>query len=358
MLYDDSPTGIFRLFRPRAATQVAWLLPVALAGLALAWLAPVGAGGATQRRISTGIWTGWLALYWFVLSFAGGPVHTYYIAILGPPLAVFCGVAVAELWSRWKAGTLPRWIVPALVATTVAWQAYLFIWQDGTVGDSWLWWAWLASIVAALAGAGLLALSRSRGTPVHSAAATGLAALLVLPSLTAASVVLVRPNVAAPVADMTALLNPPDHRRETLRRARQDAARKKLTNFLTANRGTATYLLAVPNANVAAPLILATGLPVMAMGGYLGDDPILTPQSLERLVVDGRLRYVMIGGFTLAPGSTALAPIEAWVRAHGRPVDPLVWGIYSARKGAPYRIRLGDRWVTVPPPQLYDLAAR
>jgi 4-amino-4-deoxy-L-arabinose transferase-like glycosyltransferase len=154
-----------------------------------------------------------------------------------------------------------------------------------------------------------------------------------------------------------AMLNPPNRHRETLRRARQEAARKKLTNFLTANRGTATYIIAVPNANVAAPLILATGQPVMAMGGYLGDDPILTPQSLQRLVAEGRLRYVMLGGFTLVPGSTALRPIETWVRDHGRLVDPLEWGIYRTRKGAPYYIPLGSRWVAVPPPELYDLAA-
>jgi 4-amino-4-deoxy-L-arabinose transferase-like glycosyltransferase len=358
ILYDNSPTGVWRLFRPRAATQVAWLLPVALAGLALAWLVPAGAGCFTQRRISAGIWTGWLVLYWIVLSFAGGPVHTYYIAILGPPLAVFSGVAVTELWSRWRAGTLARWVVPALVIVTVAWQSHLFIWQDGAIRDFWLRGAWLGSIAAPLAGAGVLAFSRSHAAPVRCAVATGLAALLVLPSLTAASVVLVRPNVAAPVADMAALLTPPDHRRETLRRARQDAAHRKLNNFLIANRGTATYLLAVPNANVAAPLILATGQPIMAMGGYLGTDPILTPQSLERLVADGQLRYVMIGGFTLAPGSTALEPIETWVRAHGRLVDPLVWGIYRTRKGAPYYIPLGGRWVAVPPPELYDLGGR
>jgi 4-amino-4-deoxy-L-arabinose transferase-like glycosyltransferase len=358
VLYDDSPTGIYRLFRPRAATQVAWLLPVAIAGLVLAWISQRGITGITQRRISAGVWTGWLVLYWFVLSFAGGPVHTYYIAILGPPLAVLSGVAVAELWSRWIAGTIPRWVVPALVLATVAWQSYLFIWPDGAIRDPWLRGAWLASIAAALAGGALLAFSRSRAAPIRWGAATGLSALLVLPSITAASVVLVRPNVAVPIADMAALLNPPDHRRETLRRARQDAARKKLTGFLAANRGTATYLLAVPNARLAAPLILATGQPVMAMGGYLGTDPILTPPSLERLVADGRLRYVMLGGFTLVPGNTALEPIEQWVRTHGRLVDPLVWGIYRARKGAPYSIPLGGRWVAVPPPELYDLGVR
>ena len=194
---------------------MAWLLPVALAGLALAWLVPAAAGSTTQRRIGAGIWTGWLILYWLVLSFAGGPVHTYYIAILGAAARRVLGVAVAELWSRWTAGTLARWVVPALVIATVAWQSHLFFWQDGAIRDFWLRGAWLASIAAALAGAGLLAFSRSHAAPIRCAAATGLAALLVLPGITAASVVLVRPNVAAPVADMAALLSPPDRRRET-----------------------------------------------------------------------------------------------------------------------------------------------
>jgi 4-amino-4-deoxy-L-arabinose transferase-like glycosyltransferase len=179
-----------------------------------------------------------------------------------------------------------------------------------------------------------------------------------LPGITAASVVLVRPNVAAPIADMAKLIDRPDPGRETLRRARQEAARKKLIGFLTANRRSSTYLAAVPNAAIAAPLIIATGQPVMAMGGYLGTDPILTPESLERLVVEGKLRYVMIGGFTLVPGSTALAAMEAWVRAHGRKVDALEWGISRPRRNAPYAIPLGGRWVAVPPPELYDLAAR
>ena len=61
-----------------------------------------------------------------------------------------------------------------------------------------------------------------------------------------------------------------------MRTSRLDAARQKLSSYLVANRDAAKFLVAVPNANVAAPLIISTGLPVMTIGGYLGDDPILT----------------------------------------------------------------------------------
>ncbi len=47
VMTDDSPTGPLRLFRPRAAAQFAWLLPLALAGLTLAWS---DAQGVRARR--------------------------------------------------------------------------------------------------------------------------------------------------------------------------------------------------------------------------------------------------------------------------------------------------------------------
>jgi 4-amino-4-deoxy-L-arabinose transferase-like glycosyltransferase len=357
VMTDDSPTGPLRLFRPRAAAQFAWLLPLALAGLILAWSDAWGPGAPVSRRISAGVWTGWLVMYWIVLSFAGGLIHTYYVAVLGPPLAVFSGIAVAGLWSMWKAGKPGRIYLPLVIVATAGWQIYLCMAQSGGIGSDWLSLIWLTSIGIATIGAVVLYAFPAQGSLLPKLVAiASIAALLVAPTLTAASVVLRRPNIAAPVANMTALLAPPDTERQALRTSRLDAARQKLTGYLIANREAAKFLLAVPNANVAAPFIISTGLPVMAIGGYLGDDPILTPSDIERLAADRQLRFVMLGGFTLAPAkqAAALDPIARWVRAHARPVDPKLWRL-SAPGSTPYRINLGNEWVEVPPPELFDL---
>jgi 4-amino-4-deoxy-L-arabinose transferase-like glycosyltransferase len=354
VMTDDSPTGPLRLFRPRAAAQFAWLLPLALAGLVLAWSEASGPGAPASRRISAAIWSGWLVMYWIVLSFAGGLIHTYYVAVLGPPLAVFSGIAVAGLWSRWQAG---KPYLPLIIVATAVWQAYLCIAPSETIGSDWLSLTWLTSIgIATIGAAGLyLFPPQNRLSKLFAVAAIG--ALLVPPSLTAASVVLRRPNIAAPVASMTALLTPPDSERAALRASRLEAARQKLTSYLIANREAANFLVAVPNANVAAPLIISTGLPIMAMGGYLGDDPILTPSDIERLATDRQLRFVMLGGFTLAPAkqAAALEPVARWVRANGRLVDSRLWRLSGASGSTPYRINLGNEWVEVPPPELFDL---
>ena len=357
VMTDDSPIGLLRLFRPRAAAQFAWLLPLALAGLILAWSDARARGAPVSRRISAGVWTGWLVMYWIVLSFAGGLIHTYYVAVLGPPLAVFSGIAVAGLWSRWKAGKPGRIYLPLVIVATAAWQIYLCMAQSEGIGSDWLSLTWLTSIgIATICAAALYASPQQGSRLAKLLVGASIGALLVAPILTTASLILRRPNVAAPVANMTALLAPSDTERAALRTSRLEAARQKLTGYLIANREAAKFLVAVPNANVAAPLIIQTGLPVMAIGGYLGDDPILTPSDIERLASDRQLRFVMLGGFTLAPAkqAAALDPIARWVRANGRPVDPKLWRL-SASSGTPYRINLGNEWVEVPPPELFDL---
>ncbi|MDE5458577.1 hypothetical protein GWE18_38545 [Bradyrhizobium sp. CSA112] len=357
VLTDDSPTGLLRLFRLRAATQFAWLLPLALAGLVLAWSEAWGPGAPASRRISAAVWTGWLAMYWIVLSFAGGLIHTYYVAVLGPPLAVFSGIGVAGLWSRWEAGKPGRIYLPLIIVATAGWQAYLCAAQSDRIGSDWLSLTWLTAIGIAAICAAVLYTFPQRSKLAKLSAVTAIGALLVSPALTAARVVLRRPNIATPVANMTALLVSPDTERAALRTSRLEAARQKLTGYLIANREAANFLVAVPNANVAAPLIISTGMPIMAMGGYLGDDPILTPSDIERLVSDRQLRFVMLGGFTLAPAkqAAALDPIARWVRANGRAVDPKLWRLSGPSSSTPYRINLGSEWVEVPPPELFDL---
>ncbi|MGE5224001.1 MAG: hypothetical protein ACM3PY_16295, partial [Omnitrophica WOR_2 bacterium] len=52
------------------------------------------------------------------------------------------------------------------------------------------------------------------------------------------------------------------------------------------------YLVAVPNAVIGAPYVLATSRPVLYIGGFTGTDPVVTPESFSALVKTGRLRYI------------------------------------------------------------------
>ena len=84
----------------------------------------------------------------------------------------------------------------------------------------------------------------------------------------------------------------------------------------------------------------------MAMGGYHGVDPILTPDRLARMVAENEIRFVMVGDASWISrrlgADVAARPIADWVRANGQQVDPALW-----RSGALGGRRSGMR--------LYDL---
>nr|MDQ6920843.1 hypothetical protein [Candidatus Dormibacteraeota bacterium] len=69
-----------------------------------------------------------------------------------------------------------------------------------------------------------------------------------------------------------------------------------LISYLEQHQGTATWLVAVNSANESAAIQLASGRPVMAMGGFSGSDPALAVVRLKALVSSGSLRYVLLGG--------------------------------------------------------------
>jgi 4-amino-4-deoxy-L-arabinose transferase-like glycosyltransferase len=178
----------------------------------------------------------------------------------------------------------------------------------------------------------------------------GLLAMLVTPMAWALSTVIVRPNVAAPAANVAVLgvLTPEADASPAPTRSKG----RRLVEFLDANRNTERFLLAMPNAMQAAPFIVRTGKSVMAMGGYLGRDPILAPADLERMATAGELRFVILGGFALvAPDTPQEQALAEWIRAHGRSVDSALW-----REPADATRLVSDRqrWASVAI-QLYDL---
>jgi len=74
------------------------------------------------------------------------------------------------------------------------------------------------------------------------------------------------------------------------------------------------WVAATVGANNAAGYQLATGDPVMAIGGFNGTDPWPTLSAFEKLVSEGKVHYFIPGGGV--GGSSASRAIIAWVEAH------------------------------------------
>jgi 4-amino-4-deoxy-L-arabinose transferase-like glycosyltransferase len=143
-------------------------------------------------------------------------------------------------------------------------------------------------------------------------AAIGVLALLIAPTVWALIPVWYGGDSGLPFAGPELLEKP--HRRSDL----PDMSR--LVDYLLANRGEASFLLATLNARAAAPIILATGEPVMALGGFTGRDQILSVEELEEWVASGAVHF-----FLVPPRSVSQRDLVAWVRGHCVPVPPRLW---------------------------------
>ncbi len=88
-----------------------------------------------------------------------------------------------------------------------------------------------------------------------------------------------------------------------------------------------TWAAAAVGAQNAASYQLATGAPVMAIGGFNGTDPSPTLAQFQQYVKDGRLHYFVSGGGGMgggpageggagrSGGNGTSAPITSWVQA-------------------------------------------
>ncbi|WFF04945.1 glycosyltransferase family 39 protein [Micromonospora sp. WMMD1076] len=94
--------------------------------------------------------------------------------------------------------------------------------------------------------------------------------------------------------------------------AREPSA--EMTALLTADADHYTWVAATVGSNNASGYQLATGRPVMPIGGFNGSDPSPTLAQFQRYVADGRIHYFLGGGgFRADGGSNASAEIAAWV---------------------------------------------
>jgi 4-amino-4-deoxy-L-arabinose transferase-like glycosyltransferase len=95
---------------------------------------------------------------------------------------------------------------------------------------------------------------------------------------------------------------------------------RKLSALLSADAAHYTWVAAITGADSASGYQLATGDPVMAIGGFNGTDPAPTLSEFQTYVAEGRIHYYISGGGALGGGGTNgtsdAALISSWVSRH------------------------------------------
>jgi 4-amino-4-deoxy-L-arabinose transferase-like glycosyltransferase len=366
-------TGLLRLFHTEFGGQVSWLLPAALICLAAMLWVSRRAVRTDRIRAAALLWGGWVIVTGLVFSYMSGIIHPYYMVALAPGIGALVGIGFPALW-RAGLGWAGRAVVAATVLVTAVWSYVLL---DRTPDWlPWLRWAVLLAGVlgaaAVLAGPWLVSFRRLVLVPVVLALVAGLAG----PAAYALDTVNSAHTGAIPSAGPAAAgfggggpgggggfpgVRPGGTQAGGTQAGgtrpgatagngfpggqagqfggsggtggtRAGAAggtgggpgglagntqvSSALVKLLEQDASAYKWVAATEGSEEAAPLELATGDAVMAIGGFNGTDPWPTLAVFKELVAEHEIHYYVGQGSQSFGGGRGSSAVASWVAAH------------------------------------------
>jgi len=355
-------TGWDRLFLSDFGGQVSWLIPAALIFLAAGVWLTFHARRTSLARASYLMWGGYLVVTGAVFSFAQGIIHPYYAIALAPAIGALVGSGSVGLWNL-RSRAVPRTLLAAAVIASAVW-AYLLLDRSPDWYPALRVAVLLAGIIAATAIALLPVLTRPLAI---GAAALALAASLAGPAAYTLQTVATGHSGAIPSAGPAVATSggfgpggnaPAFGARNGFpppgafgqggfggRGAFGGAPRGGGAGFLNAGQVSAEmaalleanasgyrWVAATIDANSAAGYELATGEPVMAIGGFNGSDPAPTLAQFQAMVASGQVHYFVAGG--MRGGGGPASEIESWVTSHFTATDVGGTAVYDLTRPA------------------------
>ncbi|WKV10266.1 glycosyltransferase family 39 protein [Thermoanaerobacterium sp. CMT5567-10] len=326
----DEKASILRLFSNNSLSdQIIWLFPMAIFGILAELLRkrlkrPFDDG----RKLSLILWISWLVPVFIYFSFTTGMFHPYYLTMMAQPIAALTGIGIVSMWEMYQEGGAKSWLLPlSLIADGLVELLILYYHYNTSNLTKYIMLAVAVLSIGSAIVLSLMTFAKNGGFKVKKAMLiVGVIGLLIAPAVWSATTLFYPMNGTMPSAGLELATG-----RNRFVFGGGDInsnADSKLISFLEKNKGSAKYLLVVSSSQSAGAdsIIIKTGEPVMALGGFSGSDNILTLSQFKELVKKGEVRYVMTGGMDRGSNSE----IMNWVRENGKLVPTSEWSSTSA----------------------------
>jgi len=322
--------GWARLFNTQNGTQIAWLLPLAAVATVAGFAGRGRASRTDPMRASVIFWGAWAVTHFVVFSKAEGIFHTYYTSAMAPALAALAGIAVPMFVAFLRARDW-RLVFPVAAMAGSAWVGVDLIGR-GNGWNGWLSPVLVAGAAVAVAGGTAVVLGRRWLTTERrismatlAPALLGIGVLLFAPAMWASTVLDGPGSGGDPAANPSGAgtVNRPGG-------SGNPTVQSGLVAYLEANRGGAKYLVAASGSQTTAPIIIATGEPVMTMGGFNGGGPAPTLEQAKAMIASGEVRFFLLGGAGPGGGSTT---VTGYVQSACTVVSPSQYGGTTTGQG-------------------------
>lgn len=300
--FNIGQAGALRLFIPPLSKETSWLLPFGIISMLALAIGTRWYWTVEPKHQALILWGGWLITAGIFFS-AAGFFHEYYLSMMAAPLAALVGIGVAALWKlREKKYWLAVGLMLAATGGTLAFQ----YWTAQSFTNN-LWWF---SIVVVLFGLGSTALFAVTTGFNHNRFTTlGFTSVVIA--------MLITPGVWSTLTNINTSSNqslPAAYSGQSSGPANRGNTQvnEPLLNFLETNTQGMKYLMAVPSSMQGADYVLATGRPVLYLGGFNGQDSVVSADDLAELVNDNELRYIYWGGGGGGPNA-GNSDVSSWV---------------------------------------------
>jgi len=257
------------------------------------------------------VFLGWLIIHAIVFSLTSGTIHPYYVIVMAPAIAALVGATLPTLWQTYKNHKFLWLFLPAAIGLTT-YTSYIILGYKNYLPI-------LSTIVLVTGGASIILLIINKFKsfkPIqYLAIITGVTSCLIGPAYFTLTTINVSHTGSIPTS------GPSGTSGKTNNESSQ--ANSQLINFLLTNQGSADWIIAVASANESAPIQITSGQPVMAIGGFKGNDNIITLEEFKQLVADGKIKYYLSsnGNNRGGPSGNGNSSISSWATTNGTIVD-------------------------------------
>lgn len=291
----SSPIRLF--INNSLSDQIIWLFPLAIFGFIAAVLKEKFKNpfNNDKRKSSLILWSMWLLPVFSYFSFTTGMFHPYYLTMLAPPIAALCGIGIVSMWELYKKGGWESWILPAafIVDGLVQLLILSYFYKTSKITK----YLMIAMAILCFVSSIILIivkLTKNKNMRLKkNLLITAVVGLLITPTVWSGVTMFYPVNGSMPSAGLEITSS----KTEGVGMGMETNDNAKLIRFLETHNTTEKYSLTVSNSmGTASDIIIKTGKSVMALGGFLGSDKILTLNQFKSLVAKGEIRYVMVGG--------------------------------------------------------------
>ena len=370
-------TGLLRMFDSSQGGQISWLLPGALIVLVAGLVLTAPRLRTDRQRAGLVLWGGWLVGTGLVFSYMQGIFHAYYTVALAPAIGAVVGMGAVLLW-RARRNMAAAATLAAAIAVTAWWCYHLL----GRSADFLPWLRWVVLIGGLLAAVGVVATQRLSARIGLVTAGAALVAVLAGPSAYAVQTASQAHTGSIPSAGPSTGFGGPGggggrgfngggfpgggngggfpgggttQNGTTQNGATQNGTTQngttqngpggggfggggmrggggagglldaatvsdEMKTLLQTNASKYTWAAAAIGSQNASGYQLATGDPVMAVGGFNGTDPSPTLAQFKQYVAEGKIHYFIGGssgfggmGGSNTGGSSDSSQISQWV---------------------------------------------